>query len=153
MAHLAPAAIELVEADCLLLDGGIQANRHDHEAERQRAGPDCGRHPSPFPNRNANRQHPPVSGTIVLGQTQVWGACGLLRAFGSRLSAGAAGRARAAGWSGAGRSTYFESTQTRAALLPTWSRSAARARRAEPMSSRPSSAPAASETASSPRTT
>src|SRR5260370_40504781 len=39
-----PAAIQLVEANVLLLDGGVQPNRHDHEAKRQRAGPDCGGH-------------------------------------------------------------------------------------------------------------
>ena len=30
--HAVPSAVELVEANVLLLDGGVQPNRHDHEA-------------------------------------------------------------------------------------------------------------------------
>src|SRR5713226_6171075 len=110
-----PAAIQLVESHILLADGRVQPNRHDHEAERQRASPDRVGH---LPREILSGAHR-HSALRWFEANACLGDCALLLVFESRSSAGARGPARAAGSNGPGLCMSFAWRTTVAARSPT----------------------------------
>src|SRR5713226_1595088 len=121
MAHSSPAAIHLVEPHILLADGRVEANRHDHKAERQRASPYRVGH---LPREILSGAHR-HSALRWREANACLGDCALLLVSESRSSADAPGPARAAGSNGPGLCTYFAFRTAVAARSPTsWSRAA-----------------------------
>src|SRR6266849_4188402 len=115
MAHSSPAAIHLVEPHILLADGRVEANRHDHKAERQRASPYRVGH-LPREILSGARRH---SALRWLEANACLGDCALLPVFESRSSAGALAPARVAGSNGVGLCTSSASRTAAAARSPT----------------------------------